>query len=600
MKTKKHIAKLLLICVIFSFSCFGKENARIYKHNDSFTQENREELFRKQFPGKFTKEKYVLRKPAAYTSERSSPIIFVAPDNDNFVDRITISGDSGTINGSNYDASMEPDEPMITPFGNVSNSVWWTWECPASGMYGFDTIGSDFNTVLGIFTGESLSGLQRVVYGFNITYFDNTYTNQSYVTLNAVGGQKYQMAVAGAPRSADWQGNITLNWYLDTLVTCSNNFYTNNWKEVFLANNGSALDANYTSINNNVWKTNVKEIIIIKNLQYGFYSNLDITDKKNRKLVQNGSFDLSGDLIRIFDFDGKHILVKEQKNDEKAKNLHLYSVSKKGLKKINEYIISNNFATAWLSEKWIYVVISEPSGWGDAELLALDKKLGKIVWKFVPSVEGGGFRPIYPKGVAAYSIWGISNVLLEVTKKGKPYGTLTLPYPDSGFFAWRVDSKGGILYWYLENGTNGPMTYVDRKGKKVVGNFMPDNFSTFKSEQFSGKMLCLYKSTAGTADIQTYKWGKNPKLNGETSIAGFKKSCLDRTKLYIVTTNSGNISVTEYDKKLEKVKWENTGEGININYLGKKVFSRKNTNATSQIFTIFKKKKIVAEHIIDY
>ena len=41
----------------------------------------------------------------------------------------------------------------------VGQSVWYRWTAPANGPWAFDTRGSSFDTLLGIYTGSSVGGL---------------------------------------------------------------------------------------------------------------------------------------------------------------------------------------------------------------------------------------------------------------------------------------------------------------------------------------------------------------------------------------------------------------------------------------------------------
>src|SRR6266542_1008391 len=53
------------------------------------------------------------------------------PANDNFSDRLTISGLTNTVTGSNVNATSEPGEPNHA--GNSGGkSVWWTWTAPTN------------------------------------------------------------------------------------------------------------------------------------------------------------------------------------------------------------------------------------------------------------------------------------------------------------------------------------------------------------------------------------------------------------------------------------------------------------------------------------
>ena len=84
-----------------------------------------------------------------------------APFNDNFANAILITGASNTVTGSNIDATKEQGEP--NHYGNPGGrSVWWTWVAPRSGPVAIDTIGSTFDTILGVYTGNAVSALAYV------------------------------------------------------------------------------------------------------------------------------------------------------------------------------------------------------------------------------------------------------------------------------------------------------------------------------------------------------------------------------------------------------------------------------------------------------
>ncbi len=136
-----------------------------------------------------------------------------APVNDDFADRITISGPTGRTTGSNVEATLEPNEPVHHHF-SAGRSVWWQWQAPADGTAVIDTFGSNFDTILAVYTGSSLQSLQLVA-----SNDDAPHTLQSRVEFAATGGTVYQVAVAGYSGAS---GNINLNWNL-TLPSCNIN-----------------------------------------------------------------------------------------------------------------------------------------------------------------------------------------------------------------------------------------------------------------------------------------------------------------------------------------------------------------------------------------
>ena len=124
------------------------------------------------------------------------------PPNDDFSEAIEVDHLSGQITSSNVGATTEPGEHGV---GNYS--VWWWWRSPANGRLTVDTIGSDFDTVLGVYTGTQgqLGSLQSLAENFA------TDGQRIRVDLDVTEGTRYWFRVAGF---GDW-GNIVLNWNLE-------------------------------------------------------------------------------------------------------------------------------------------------------------------------------------------------------------------------------------------------------------------------------------------------------------------------------------------------------------------------------------------------
>ena len=98
--------------------------------------------------------------------------ITVRIDN-NFADAAPISGPSGTVTGSTVGASNEPGEPS-DPAMLSNASIWYVWTAPASADFTFDTCGSDFDTVLAVYTGKTLSALTPVASNDNGCAIDSS------------------------------------------------------------------------------------------------------------------------------------------------------------------------------------------------------------------------------------------------------------------------------------------------------------------------------------------------------------------------------------------------------------------------------------------
>jgi hypothetical protein len=73
------------------------------------------------------------------------------PANDELVDFETISGASGSVTGSNENATKQPGEPNHANNAG-GRSVWFGWTAPSTGTFFFDTYTSEFDTLLAAYT----------------------------------------------------------------------------------------------------------------------------------------------------------------------------------------------------------------------------------------------------------------------------------------------------------------------------------------------------------------------------------------------------------------------------------------------------------------
>ena len=114
------------------------------------------------------------------------------------------AGTVGTQNLNNFNATTEEGEPL---HGGVigGSSRWYILTAVESATMMIDTVGSDFDTVLAVYTGTNLFGLKAVA-SDNDGAADAV---RSRVRFQAVTGTDYLIAVDGV-RGA--QGNIVLNW----------------------------------------------------------------------------------------------------------------------------------------------------------------------------------------------------------------------------------------------------------------------------------------------------------------------------------------------------------------------------------------------------
>jgi hypothetical protein len=136
------------------------------------------------------------------------------PLNDNFANAQPINGASGNIAGRNTVAGKEGGEPNHA--GNPGGaSVWYRWTAPSSGNFTFMTVGSDFNTLLAVYTGSKVDELNLISNNDDVGG-----STQSRVTFNAIAGNIYHVAVdgsVGVPGNlTPFSGNVVLSWFSQT------------------------------------------------------------------------------------------------------------------------------------------------------------------------------------------------------------------------------------------------------------------------------------------------------------------------------------------------------------------------------------------------
>ena len=85
------------------------------------------------------------------------------PLNNDFVNSQIISGCSGSVTGTNIGANKETGEPSHSPDNDPGGgSVWFKWPAPGSGSVTMTTAGSDFDTLLAVYTGNSVGALTLI------------------------------------------------------------------------------------------------------------------------------------------------------------------------------------------------------------------------------------------------------------------------------------------------------------------------------------------------------------------------------------------------------------------------------------------------------
>ena len=124
---------------------------------------------------------------------------------DLFATCVALSGKVGSLNDNNITASREPGEPDHA--GNPGgHSLWYCWTAPTNQPVTFTTIGSGFDTVLAVYTGNSADNLTLVNSNDDIAGATN---RMSRVVFTPTTGTTYHIAVDGFGGAS---GNVELNW----------------------------------------------------------------------------------------------------------------------------------------------------------------------------------------------------------------------------------------------------------------------------------------------------------------------------------------------------------------------------------------------------
>jgi len=341
-------------------------------------------------------------------------------------------------------------------------------------------------------------------------------------------------------------------------------------------------------------------------LEYKLYDNsmlefltgpTTILDKKGVKIV---------DLVRIEGLSNYHsvyfngkILVIETKEELLAGQIKViaFKVGKKGLKKLNEEVF-DDAKYAQTSGELIVVTLSPG---GQTDIIVYNNKLSKKLFE-IPSSDAD-VHETYPNGVVSQSIDTNGQKEVTYTKKGKPLSKHSIPIPAEGDLRYRYDDKGGVLYW-IETGsggnhTNSSITYVDKKGKKVLDNAVLDGIPVYWYE-VGWNTKYLYIKVAGQSKILVYKIGKNTIKVNESDAVPMNDLILEKSKVYVESkSGGGDMKAAEYDKKMEKEKWDSPYYGT-VDYVSKGVFqgTDRQTSGTGKdiTVTIFKGKKNIAVH----
>jgi len=560
--------------------------------------------------------------PNAAAATQRSPL--APPANDNFANRQSLSGASGTTAGDNTDATLEAGEAAIwylPDWGtlDITNTAWYTWTAPADGDYAFDTYLSyndyyQYNEI-GVFTGSALQSLVLVSF--------SEYANR--VRFSAQAGQVFQIAVASPlwdlpyyPFVLRWSPIL---WYETTS--------TDTWHDVLCAANGNAAKVEYIDLYSDSYGTNFFGLDFYRYRYCAFVGSCEIRNKKDATVISDQYFsDLQtpfwyddyyyGGLPGILDYNGSDFLAY----DAKQQQVQLYSVKKRVLTKVNAQSVSNMSAWAWFEHGGIYIDLYKYDGRDNLSYYGLqcfDKKLKKRAWE-IPL--GLGYIQVLGKGLAVFDSGTSTPITLTYVKKGtKEFAKQTLPFNPNPNFGWfyrellsnggvvyytsydqwhtslwsRADASGGVLFhqfsgrsWEWQSNWKSGLTYVDKKGDKVLDNVaVPDVSNGWSVAAANGKYVHVRDSSKLTA----FQIKKGLVKQNSISAANYSVIDTEGNTVFVESWSSSGAGVSAWDIKLKKEKWQNALAPGRVWYLGKGTFCRHENNT----YTIFNKKSI-AKH----
>ena len=135
------------------------------------------------------------------------------PANDDFADRELYGTTQGGMVGTNVGGSRENYEPVHFGENEPQSTAWWSFLAPSNSIASVSTIGSNFDTVLSVYKGDSLQQLVPVAWNDN-----GLGSLQSYIEFEVENGVAYSFAVGGKDSQ---EGQILVSVNFDTLLTIS-------------------------------------------------------------------------------------------------------------------------------------------------------------------------------------------------------------------------------------------------------------------------------------------------------------------------------------------------------------------------------------------
>ena len=122
----------------------------------------------------------------------------VIPANDSFSTPAVLSGRTALLSDVNANATVQTGEPKILP-NSGGHSLWYSWKAPQSGSFQVSVYSADFDPLIGVYTGSSVTSLTSVAAaaGSSINTDDVTPVSEATANFTAVAGTTYYFSADG-------------------------------------------------------------------------------------------------------------------------------------------------------------------------------------------------------------------------------------------------------------------------------------------------------------------------------------------------------------------------------------------------------------------
>jgi hypothetical protein len=149
-------------------------------------------------------------------------VMIPAPLNDNFTNRLAITGTNVWFCVTNTGASREPGEPLHAPdiWAAGHRSAWWQWTAPTSGVVTVRSYSWQVGTLLGVYQGNSLTSLTPVGTGREEWLTSGGFPGGRAITFTAQRGQVFQIAADSYQEQA---GELWM-WVVQFVPTANDRF----------------------------------------------------------------------------------------------------------------------------------------------------------------------------------------------------------------------------------------------------------------------------------------------------------------------------------------------------------------------------------------